>query len=771
MLLPVLPFLLVLGTFAQQFGQNANWYYGFNEDTSTFSPGTVTLDAANGGLFITGTANVGSNTKRIAVVYVMTTDGERIASFREETVTDYFVEHVTAEPSLAKLYYVSQAKPQQGVTIPDKFYVRICDLMFPEENGCILSDNSQTQEMIDSFITMKVHPSGAMVIASITTSINGQVCSDSQGYLRRYDKNGQLMWRYNRPAAAGSMFEFLTVDSGFIGFSNATNSFLVKFNNQTETFVSDVGDVKFNCVAQNPIVGVLVDKDRAVIYAYGTSIADSFRNINTTSLFGATKGAYYFISKFSLEGGHIKTKLFDSSRNTTGVSEDDALVSAVLDPATGDILLAGNTKGTFVGTFKSGQDKDIFLMRFNSNLDMTEVNRFGNNVDDTVGSIAIDRTRNVLYVFGKSSSAFGMNFTSPKVFIAAVPLNSNQTATATVSSSLTPTTAMSSNHTVRPSSLYHVRPVLEDLGSLVKFIKKYSPPSSTSSAKATATRSRIVATTSNRPNDDLSKFLYSIMDPASADVVVQYIAYILLAIGLVVVLILSCCFRCIYTRFYKSEKKAGQESMNAFEIYQRQNNIQVKDLSPTSRIRREDTMGMNRKGDAKVTSAIPPGSSSDRYRISAVPSTGSLNRSTSKALIASDTALTRSDASIGMPPASNSQFAVTNTSSNSMSRLNGVPIGSSPSTLVKPIGGYQSTNTSSQNPLNTMNNGQSLSRQSTFSNNGQTIARQPVPNAQPLSRQSTMSTSASRSSPLQKSNSKSKLSDLDDLTNSLSSFK
>ena len=247
--------------------------------------------------------------------------------------------------------------------------------------------------------------------------------SYSDVFLVKYDSNGKVLWaksaggtsvdRANSVTtdASGNVFITGYFDSPSITFGSTTltksggnDVFLVKYDSNGNvvwaTGVFGSGDETANSIAADASGNVYIS-------GYFTS-ANIYVPHSGMPLLSNSGGKDIFIIKFFSYDG-----MTGDAKSAIGAGDD--IANSVSIDASGNIYLAGNfnssslTFGTVPLTNTGGND--IFLVKYDSNLNVLIAKSVGGTGDDYANSVARDTSGNV-YVsgnFNSSSLAFGSN--------------------------------------------------------------------------------------------------------------------------------------------------------------------------------------------------------------------------------------------------------------------------------------------------------------------------------------------------------------------------
>ena len=140
--------------------------------------------------------------------------------------------------------------------------------------------------------------------------------------------------------------------------------------------------------------GVAVDSSGNIYVVGSTS-----RSIDSQTFVGGTKDVY--VMKYSSSGSRLWTRMAGST------STDDGAGIAV-DTVNSFVYITGYAGGTVNSRTFAGGSKDILLMKYDLSGNLQWTRLMGTTGDDEGFSVAVDGSRNFVYVSGYLSKSFGV---------------------------------------------------------------------------------------------------------------------------------------------------------------------------------------------------------------------------------------------------------------------------------------------------------------------------------------------------------------------------
>lgn len=277
-----------------------------------------------------------------------------------------------------------------------------------DPNGSVLWTRQFGTTEIDGIEGTAVDADGNILVGGSTTGdLAAQNAGSYDGFVRKYDPNGNVLWTRQFGTIELESVRVVAVDSGgnalVAGYTNGNLGSQNFGGSDAFVYMFDAdGNVlwtrQFGTTEIDSIEGAAVDADGNFLMAGYT----------TGNLAGQNAGSFDgFVIKVDANGNTLWAHQF-------GTMASDLVNDMTLDSA-GNILLAGQTEGNLSGQ-NAGQN-DAFVQKYNPSGSVLWTVQFGTEASDTAYSVAADAGGNVAVTGRTDGNLFGSNAGLSDVFL------------------------------------------------------------------------------------------------------------------------------------------------------------------------------------------------------------------------------------------------------------------------------------------------------------------------------------------------------------------
>lgn len=266
-----------------------------------------------------------------------------------------------------------------------------------DSNGNVLWTRQFGTFTIDDALSVAVDNSGNALVAGGTRGdLEGTNVGFVDAYVRKYDAGGNVLW--TRQFGSGASLPLGVTGIDFISAVATDNAGNVLVAGQTE------GQVGSSILGQSDAFVRKYDTAGNELWTqqFGTTTADfatavAIDSSNNITVGGHTSGDLegknagvtdLFVRRFDASGNVLSTVQF-------GTGLEDRLYDVAVD-SSDNVLVAGETRGDFLGTDVSGID--AFTRKYNAAGSEVWTLQFGGEQDDKAEGVAVDNSGNVLVV-------------------------------------------------------------------------------------------------------------------------------------------------------------------------------------------------------------------------------------------------------------------------------------------------------------------------------------------------------------------------------------
>ncbi len=260
-------------------------------------------------------------------------------------------------------------------------------LLWVKQLGLVTFDSGRRIAIDNNFIYVTGYTSGK--IGSVDPYL-GSV----DNYIAKYDTDGNLIWIRQTGTNDQDYVQNIYAKNGFVYISGDTwgvlpgcsdlndwDGFFVKYNSN--------GDFIFAKQFEDGGTTIYVNEENGEDFIYvGGSTAGNLGGFTNSG------GIDIFVLKYDSAGNLLKTF-------QTGTSADDGLTQIKIK--SNKLYITGVTKGSFPNYSIKGT-YDIFLMKYNTNLEQEFVIQYGSLSDDFAHDLNIDESDNI-YITGYTHGA------------------------------------------------------------------------------------------------------------------------------------------------------------------------------------------------------------------------------------------------------------------------------------------------------------------------------------------------------------------------------
>jgi len=244
---------------------------------------------------------------------------------------------------------------------------------------------------------------GNILVVGHTTGnlVPGSHAGSSDAFVRKYDASGNVLWTRQFGTSSYDLGRRVAVDgSGDVLVVGATEGALIPpgyggadaFVRRYDKNGSLVWTRQFGTGNDDRAWGVAVDASGNVVVVAGST---------SGGLWGSNLGGVdAFVRAYDLNGNLEWTRQF-------GSLHDDWATDVALDLA-GNVLVVGDTEGSLGGSGNSGLS-DGYVRKYDRYGYLLWKRQFGTNAEDSVQSVAVDPSRNVMIAGFSAGNLAGAN--------------------------------------------------------------------------------------------------------------------------------------------------------------------------------------------------------------------------------------------------------------------------------------------------------------------------------------------------------------------------
>jgi len=228
-------------------------------------------------------------------------------------------------------------------------------------------------------------PSGTSVVGLDGNKAYG----GNDTFLIKYDSDGAKQW--TKQIGTSSSDQGMGVKTDSLGNIYVAGHTAGKLDNNTNSGNEDIFLIKFNSEGIKQWTKMFGTSSSDNLYEIALDTSDNIYLAGFT--FGGMDGNSHlgerdiFVVKYNSSG----SKLW--SRQTGTSMEDNAY--GISTDLSGNVILAGSTRGAFEGYTSFGYDEDLFVIKYSSNGTMMWTRQLGTTADDSARGVAIDSSGNI----------------------------------------------------------------------------------------------------------------------------------------------------------------------------------------------------------------------------------------------------------------------------------------------------------------------------------------------------------------------------------------